>query len=72
MDDPINPNYYIGRVECIDAIETAVQDLSGVEAALTAQVIKYMWRWRRKNGVQDLRKANWYLQRLIDKQEEEG
>lgn len=61
----VNPEYYRhGKVECIDAIEAAVSGLSGEEAFLTGQVIKYMWRWKEKGGVQDLEKAAWYLRRL--------
>lgn len=63
-----HPVYYTaGAVECIDAIESAVTGLGGVEAVLTAQVIKYLWRWKKKNGVEDLEKARWYLDRLIQK-----
>ena len=61
------PHYCAGGVECIDAIESAVTGLSGAEAVLTAQVIKYLWRWKKKNGVEDLEKARWYLDRLIQK-----
>ena len=66
-DDLVNhPSHYTaGKVECIDAIESAVTGLDGVEAVLTGQAIKYMWRWSKKNGVQDLEKAEWYLKRLI-------
>lgn len=35
----------------------------------TAQVIKYMMRWKAKNGVEDLRKANHFLQKLIELQD---
>lgn len=63
-----HPSHYTsGAVECIDAIESAVTGLSGAEAVLTAQVIKYLWRWKKKNGLEDLRKARWYLDRLISK-----
>lgn len=57
-------HYTAGGVECIDAIEAAVGVL-GSEAFLTGQVIKYMWRWKLKNGAEDLKKARWYLDRLI-------
>lgn len=67
MDNVTHPSHYTqGKVECIDAIEAAVTGLSGMDAVCTAQVIKYMWRWRHKNGVEDLRKAGWYLDRLIE------
>lgn len=61
------PHYTAGKVECIDAIEAATAHLGGVDGFLTGQVIKYVWRWKLKNGVQDLEKAKWYLERLIDR-----
>lgn len=66
--DPVNhPAHYTkGNVECIDAIESAVVNLTGVEAFLTGQVIKYSYRWKDKGGAEDLRKAGWYLNRLIN------
>lgn len=62
-----HPSHYTsGKVECIDAIESATGDLTGIEAVCTANVIKYVWRWKFKNGVEDLEKASWYLNKLID------
>ena len=68
--DAVNhPTHYTnGKVECIDAIESAVTGLDGVEAVLTGHIIRYVWRWKQKGGVEDLRKAEWYLKRLIKKQ----
>lgn len=64
--DKVNPSHYKqGEIECIDAIKSATIDLKGVEAVCTANAIKYLWRWKQKNGCDDLRKAEWYLQRLI-------
>lgn len=61
-----HPSYYTaGKVECIDAIEAAVTGLVGLEAVCTANVIKYLWRWKLKNGAEDLQKAKWYLEKLI-------
>ena len=63
------PDYYTaGDVECIDAIESATQNLLGIEAVCTANIIKYAWRWKEKNGKEDLQKAKWYLEFLIAKQ----
>ncbi len=66
-EDVVNrpPHYTAGKVECIDAIEAATAGLDGIEAVCTANVIKYVWRWKRKNGAEDLKKARWYLDRLI-------
>jgi len=64
--DPVNPPHYKqGGVECIDALAAATANLSGIEAVCTANAIKYLWRWKQKNGVEDLKKANWYVNRLI-------
>lgn len=58
-------HYNQGGVECIDALAAATVELRGLEAVCTANAIKYLWRWKRKNGTEDLRKAKWYLDRLI-------
>lgn len=66
MTDNINPNHYKkGSIECIEAIKAATVGKTGIEAVCTANVIKYLWRYEDKNGVEDLRKARWYLDRLI-------
>ena len=59
-------HYTQGDIECIDAIAQVVKDLDGMEAMCTGNAIKYLWRWKHKNGVEDLKKAQWYLQRMID------
>ena len=66
--DMVNsPSHYTqGSIECIDAIAQVVKDLDGMEAMCTGNAIKYLWRWKHKNGVEDLKKAQWYLQRMID------
>lgn len=53
-------------MEVIDVIEAFTFDLKGIEATDTGNIIKYICRWKQKNGVQDLKKAMWYLQHLID------
>ena len=53
-------------LEVIDVIEAFTADLIGIEAADTANVIKYICRWNSKNGLQDLKKAMWYLTHLIN------
>ena len=59
-------HYTKGDIECIDAIAEAVKQLRGMEAMCTGNAIKYLWRWRYKNGTEDLKKAVWYIQRMID------
>ena len=64
--DPVNPSHYRqGKVECIDAIESATVGLLGIEAYYVGQVIKYVWRWKLKGGSVDLKKAAWNLDRLL-------
>lgn len=58
-------HYTAGKVECIDALEAATTGLRGIEAVCTANAIKYLWRQSRKNGVEDLKKAIFYIERLI-------
>lgn len=63
-----HPDHYISKngLETIDVIEAFTAELNGMEAVDTAQVIKYICRWKKKNGLQDLKKAHWYLEHLID------
>jgi len=65
--DTVNhPSHYTqGNIECIEAIAEATKQLHGIEAVATANVIKYVWRWKSKNGIEDLQKAQWYLNHLI-------
>lgn len=58
-------HYCQGGIECLDAIDAAVTGLSGMEAVCTGHVIRYIWRWKHKNGLQDLQKARFYLNKLI-------
>lgn len=69
MADMVNhPPHYISEtgMEVIDVIEAFTFDLKGIEAVCTANALKYICRWKHKNGIQDLEKAQWYIQRLID------
>ena len=58
------PHYNQAGVECIDAIRAATDE--GYQYYLQGNIIKYLWRYRYKNGVQDLEKAQWYLEKLIE------
>lgn len=67
QDNVNHPNHYTkGKVECIDAIESATVGKTGIDAVCVANVIKYLWRYEEKNGVEDIKKAQWYLQKLIE------
>lgn len=66
VNDPVNhPSHYAGKVECIDCIESAVSGLDGFHGFCAGNAIKYIFRFSHKNGVEDLRKAEWYIDRLI-------
>lgn len=70
VSDPINPDHYRqGDIECIDAIRAATTGKSGFEAYLVGNVTKYLWRYEMKAGLQDVMKARWYLDRLIQEME---
>ena len=58
-------HYTAGGIECIDALAAATTGLEGIEAVCTANAIKYLWRWKNKNGKEDLQKAIWYINYLI-------
>ena len=64
-----HPNHYQSKsgLECKDVIEAATEDLVGYEAVYTANIIKYIWRWKKKNGDEDLRKAKQYIDFILDK-----
>lgn len=66
--DPVNhPTHYTqGDVECIDAIKAATESLNGYEGFLAGNCMKYIWRFKKKNGKEDLEKAEWYLKKLME------
>lgn len=68
-DNVNHPAHYqtSSGLEAIDVIEAFTEGLTGWEAVLTGNVIKYILRWKNKNGLEDLKKARWYLDRLITK-----
>ena len=65
-EDMVNhpPHYTKGGIECIDAI-AASMTIDEFRAFLQGQVMKYVWRWKFKNGKEDLEKAEFYLKKLI-------
>ena len=65
-EDVVNhPKHYNqAGIECIDAIKAATGD--GFENYLQGNIIKYIWRYQYKNGVEDLKKAQWYINKLIE------
>tara|TARA_R100001460_G_scaffold43445_1_gene79759 strand:- start:638 stop:898 length:261 start_codon:yes stop_codon:yes gene_type:complete len=65
-EDMVNhpPHYNKAGIETIQAIK-AMTD-KGFEFYLQGNIMKYLWRYRYKNGAEDLKKAQWYLNELID------
>ena len=64
-EDAVNnpPHYNKGDIECIDAIEAMLTHEEFV-GYLRGNSLKYRWRFRYKDGVQDLDKATWYESKL--------
>ena len=66
-----HPKHYTqGNIECIDALKAATVGKRGIEAVCVANVIKYLWRYEEKNGIEDIRKAKFYIERLLKELEE--
>ena len=66
FDSVDRPSHYAsGEIECIDAIK-AQMSKEEFQGYLRGNVVKYMWRWRQKGGVESLRKAEWYNRELIE------
>jgi hypothetical protein len=67
MSDAVNKpaHYNQGSIECIEAMKIVLtpEEFRGY---LKGNVFKYLWREKDKNGIEDLKKAKWYLDRLID------
>ena len=66
-----HPEHYMSKtgmevIDVIDVIEAFTDELKGIEATDTGNIIKYACRWKKKNGIQDLEKILWYAQHLID------
>jgi|TARA_R100000656_G_scaffold120256_1_gene94433 hypothetical protein len=64
------PKHYTkGNIECIDAIKASMkkEEFCG---ALKFNVMKYLWRYKDKNGLEDLLKAEFYLLKLIKEEKE--
>ena len=64
-EDVVNhpPHYNNGKIECIEAIEAMLTHEEFI-GYLRGNSLKYRWRFRYKNGVQDLDKADWYENKL--------
>ena len=70
--DATNPDYYKNKpIEIIDCIASITYGKDGFGGFLVGQVVKYVARYNEKNGLEDLKKAKWYLDKLITSLEKE-
>lgn len=66
MTDNVNhPEHYTGKYECIEVmIET-----QGIDAVLDfciCNAFKYLYRHRKKNGIEDIKKSKWYIDKYLE------
>ena len=68
-DNVNHPSHYeTGKFECIDVmVET--QGVEAVKAFCVCNAFKYLYRHKNKNGIEDVKKAIWYLNKLVDLEE---
>ena len=68
----VNPKHYKSEkgLECIDCIEGVVEGLTGIEATDTGNIMKYLWRWKKKDGVNE-EKLKTMNEIILDKQFDE-
>ena len=69
-DNIVSPNHYTSDngIEVFDVQEAFIQELKGMAASYWCNVVKYILRFQRKNGVEDLKKARYYLDKLISEE----
>ena len=68
-DNVNSPSHYNqSGIECIDAIKASLGD--GYQDYCKGNVMKYLWRYKYKNGIEDLKKAQWYLKSMVESVEE--
>jgi hypothetical protein len=68
QEEKVNsPSHYNqSGIECIDAMFAATVNKPSNEAILVSNAIKYLWRYEAKNGIEDVKKAQWYINKLVD------
>ena len=71
-DNIISPNHYASDkgFEVFDVQEAFIHELKGMSASYWCNIVKYILRFQKKNGVEDLKKAKYYLEKLIEEVEE--
>ena len=67
-DNIVSPNHYMSDngIEVFDVQEAFIHELKGMSANYWCNIVKYILRFQRKNGVEDLKKARYYLDKLIE------
>jgi|TARA_R100001480_G_scaffold154021_1_gene158228 hypothetical protein len=72
QEDMVNSpaHYNKAGIETIDALQAMLVD--GFDYYLQGNVFKYLWRYRYKNGIEDLKKAQWYLNKLIEQYDDKS
>ncbi|MFA1821190.1 DUF3310 domain-containing protein [Virgibacillus oceani] len=65
-DNVNHPPHYQGKFEVIEIIEQLTKGMEGQKAYCLGNVVKYLFRHEKKNGVEDLEKGLWYLKRAIE------
>ena len=72
-DNIIRPNHYASDkgFEVFDVQEAFIHELKGMAASYWCNIVKYILRFQKKNGVEDLKKAKYYLEKLIEEVGEE-
>lgn len=71
-DNVVSPSHYVTNkgFEVFDVQEAFIHDLKGMAASYWCNIVKYILRFQRKNGVEDLKKAKYYLDKLIEEVKE--
>lgn len=70
VHDSVNhPEHYeLGAVECIDVI-IATQGIQAAQDFCICNALKYIFRHRMKNGLEDVKKAQWYINKYLELEE---
>lgn len=70
QDNVNNPSHYAdGEIECIDAIQSSMTH-EAFCGYLKGNIQKYIWRYEKKGGIESLKKGQWYLNKLIEVEDE--
>ena len=72
-DNIKSPDHYVSDsgIEVFDVQEAFIHELKGMAASYWCNIVKYILRFQRKNGVEDLKKAKYYLEKLIEEEQDE-